>query len=356
MALLPSTSDPIVSICVPTHNRANLLAETIKSILSQDFKDFELLIANDNSVDSTEAVIKSFLDPRIVYIKNVQNLGQVGTQNKLTGIARGRYIIFTHDDNILIPSMIGRCVDILEKNPDVIFAVPLSRLINVDGCVVHEPKRVGTQDVYIIDGMEMVYQFLPDFSVNSKVLATTKIETSFPSAVFRTEKVIEVGQFDEEVLIACDLLIQSKLCLMGKIALLNDVLFEYRIHDNWGSKLSIQGTYVDEFGLLMKKLLDFSSSRQDLVVPPNFETELRSRFGRYIFSPDGCIAKITAKYRGDYLAKVRSIIRTAKVGWEYNPSTLRSPKSLIILFIALILPQSIIKRIEKSYLKNALKT
>jgi len=67
----------LVSVIIPTYNRANLLPRAIKSVLNQTFKDFELIIVDDGSTDNTEEVIKEFQrkDERIKYIKYDKNKG-----------------------------------------------------------------------------------------------------------------------------------------------------------------------------------------------------------------------------------------------------------------------------------------
>ncbi|MCA9750380.1 MAG: glycosyltransferase family 2 protein, partial [Romboutsia sp.] len=65
----------LVSIILPTYNRAYVLNRAIDSVMSQTFKDWELIIIDDNSKDNTEDLIKGINDKRIKYIKNIKNLG-----------------------------------------------------------------------------------------------------------------------------------------------------------------------------------------------------------------------------------------------------------------------------------------
>ena len=63
-------NNPLLSICIPTFNRAAYLSETIQSILSQTYTHFELIIINDGCTDNTEDVVKGYKDKRIQYLKN----------------------------------------------------------------------------------------------------------------------------------------------------------------------------------------------------------------------------------------------------------------------------------------------
>ena len=89
-----------VSVLMPAYNAEKYIAEAINSILSQTFKDFELLIINDGSTDKSESIVFSFNDPRMRYIKNEQNLGLVRVRNLGLELARGEYVAMLDSDDI----------------------------------------------------------------------------------------------------------------------------------------------------------------------------------------------------------------------------------------------------------------
>lgn len=72
----------IVSILLPVYNAESTISETIQSIINQTYKDWELYIINDGSVDKTEEIILSFKDDRIKYLKNNKNRGLIYTLNR----------------------------------------------------------------------------------------------------------------------------------------------------------------------------------------------------------------------------------------------------------------------------------
>lgn len=96
-------SKPLVSVIIPTYNRASLLKRAIKSVLNQKFEDFELIIVDDASPDDTPEVVKSFEDKRIRYIRLKRNSGGPVARN--TGIkkARGKFIALLDDDDEWLP-------------------------------------------------------------------------------------------------------------------------------------------------------------------------------------------------------------------------------------------------------------
>lgn len=114
---------PLVSIILPTYKRAHVLPLAIRSVLGQTYPDWELIIVSDNSPDNTEVVVKSFNDPRIRYFRNDTNLKLPRTLNRGFSLAKGDYLTWTSDDNMLAPDAIARMVDALTGGEaDFVFA------------------------------------------------------------------------------------------------------------------------------------------------------------------------------------------------------------------------------------------
>ncbi len=89
----------MVSIIIPTYNRAKILPRAINSILGQSYKDFELIVVDDCSSDNTDDVMKSFTDPRIRYIKHAQNKGGAAARNTGIKSAQREYVAFLDSDD-----------------------------------------------------------------------------------------------------------------------------------------------------------------------------------------------------------------------------------------------------------------
>jgi glycosyltransferase involved in cell wall biosynthesis len=120
MALMEShPNSPMVSVVVPTHNRQELLAETLKSILDQTFRDFELIVVSDGSTDGTEEMVTSITDTRVRLIRQVKS-GQPATPRN-TGIkaATGTYIALCDDDDLWFQNKLAVQVEAMEHNKKV---------------------------------------------------------------------------------------------------------------------------------------------------------------------------------------------------------------------------------------------
>jgi glycosyltransferase involved in cell wall biosynthesis len=113
---------PKVSVILPVFNGEAYLKAAIESILSQTFKDFELLLVNDGSTDTSEEIILSYTDNRIVYVKNEFNRGLIFTLNKSIDIAQGELIARMDADDIALPDRLQKQVDYFEKHPIAVLA------------------------------------------------------------------------------------------------------------------------------------------------------------------------------------------------------------------------------------------
>lgn len=106
-------SQPLVSVVLPTYKRAHLLAQAIRSVLDQTHANLELIVVDDSSPDNTAAVVQSFDDPRIRYVKNDPNLKLPRALNRGFSLARGDYLTWTSDDNLLVPTAIEKMAGVL---------------------------------------------------------------------------------------------------------------------------------------------------------------------------------------------------------------------------------------------------
>ncbi|MCI1188910.1 glycosyltransferase family 2 protein [Hymenobacter sp. DH14] len=110
---------PKVSVLLPVYNVAPYIRETIASILSQTFIDFELIVVDDLSTDDTAAIVASISDDRIILIRNTQNLGRAGSDNAGLAAVRGQYIAKMDGDDICHPERLARQVAYLENHPEI---------------------------------------------------------------------------------------------------------------------------------------------------------------------------------------------------------------------------------------------
>jgi glycosyltransferase involved in cell wall biosynthesis len=136
------SSQPLVSVCIPSYNSEEFIATTLESVLGQKFVDFEIVIADDKSTDRTISIVKGFNDPRIRLIENEQNLGLGPNWNRVLSCARGQYVKLLGDDDLLYPECLARQVRALEHpaNANAVLAICNRNVINARNEVVMRRK------------------------------------------------------------------------------------------------------------------------------------------------------------------------------------------------------------------------
>lgn len=128
-------ADPIVSVVIPTYNRADLLRETLASVMAQDFpaSDLEVIVVDDGSTDNTAQSVRAF-DRPIHYLQQ-QNSGRPAVaRNAGVRAARGRYIAFLDSDDLWAPAKLRRQVAVLDRQQEI-------GLVCTNALVLRETRR-----------------------------------------------------------------------------------------------------------------------------------------------------------------------------------------------------------------------
>lgn len=112
--------NPTVSIVLPCYNGAGFLAQSIDSVISQTYTNWELIIVNDCSKDNSLDIMQDYAahDSRILIINNEHNLKLPGALNRGFQEARGKYLTWTSHDNRMAPTMLEEFVSYLDDNPN----------------------------------------------------------------------------------------------------------------------------------------------------------------------------------------------------------------------------------------------
>ncbi|MEI6847406.1 MAG: glycosyltransferase [Chlorobiaceae bacterium] len=159
-----SLNRPYVTVTIPMYNNARFISETINSVLSQTFTDFELLIYDDHSTDGSYDIAASFMDSRIKIFRNSENLGPEGNWNKAVSNVKGKYVKLVCGDDILFPECLEKQVAAFElpQNSGVSLVSSQRTIIDPEGktlikkvnfvdggrkdpvCVIRKMIRMGT--------------------------------------------------------------------------------------------------------------------------------------------------------------------------------------------------------------------
>ncbi len=132
----PIYSNIEVSVLMPVYNRERLVEASISSILNQTYSNFELLILDDGSTDSTIEKILTYKDHRIRLIKNKKNMGIAFSRNRLFQEALGKYFVLLDSDDIALPNRIENQLQYLKKNKETLLVGTPCIGIDINGKVI----------------------------------------------------------------------------------------------------------------------------------------------------------------------------------------------------------------------------
>jgi glycosyltransferase involved in cell wall biosynthesis len=109
---------PVVSVILPTYNRASTLGRAVDSVLKQTFDDFELIIIDDGSTDESDAVLRAYTnDGRVRVIRQARNTGCAEARNVGVTASSGLYLAFQDSDDEWLPDKLEKSVAALEALP-----------------------------------------------------------------------------------------------------------------------------------------------------------------------------------------------------------------------------------------------
>jgi glycosyltransferase involved in cell wall biosynthesis len=138
-------TDKKVSIVLPTYNGAKYLWQSIDSCLNQTYKNIELIIVDDGSVDETPQIIRSYQDERIKYVRHDDNKRLPQALNTGFAISTGEYLTWTSDDNYYAEDAIESMLNLLQINKAIDFVYANYYAINDNGAVL-QSVNVGPSE------------------------------------------------------------------------------------------------------------------------------------------------------------------------------------------------------------------
>lgn len=205
----------LVSIVMPAYNAEKYIAESVNSILSQTYKNFELLIADDCSSDRTKEILSSFNDLRISFHHNEINQGYLKTCNKLFSLCKGELITFQDADDSSVVDRIQKQVNEFLKDKELGICTSNSVMINSDG------KKIMSRK-WAID----YEKFRTDADYEALLCGAT--------IMLKNDLLKEIGLYHEYFnrLGGEDYEWFFRAVCKGKGVHLNDELYSYRIHNS----------------------------------------------------------------------------------------------------------------------------
>ena len=208
---------PIVSVCIPVYNTDLFIADTIKSVLSQTFQHYELIIVDNASTDKTMNEISKFTDPRIRVYRNKGNIGMVANWNKCLEYCTGKYVKFLCADDLFSSQLLEKQVVAMETNPSVSLVSSGSYIINEQGKIIAKRMKFSKSREY--SGRDIA----------KKSLRYGNIFGEPTTVMIRRDILNHTGVFDDKYFYAPDWDLWLKLMYYGDFYYINDYLSSFRV-------------------------------------------------------------------------------------------------------------------------------
>jgi glycosyltransferase involved in cell wall biosynthesis len=208
-------SYPLVSVIIPTYNRAHTIAETIDSVLKQTYPNVELIVVDDGSKDNTQEVLRGY-GARIRNIHQ-ENAGQMAARNRGIREARGEIISFLDSDDLWLPTCLERHVHILEKAPKVPCSLVNGWLQFADG-----RKMTSFQNSHLVTCLE------EGLCLNMPDILATRFVMFCQFIAIRKEALLRAKGFDEDLKFMEDYALPLRLSVLGPWAFISEPLVVWR--------------------------------------------------------------------------------------------------------------------------------
>jgi glycosyltransferase involved in cell wall biosynthesis len=222
-----------VSVVIPAYNNALYTVETVKSVLAQTYRDFEVIVVDDGSTDHTREVLEPFGND-ITYIHK-ENGGACSARNLGIRYSDSEFVACLDCDDVWLPEHLERSVGLLEERTDLGFVFGPCYLIDGGGAVI---------------GMT-------NYKFNLVWASRDLIRENYvgaPTVVIRRSCLKQVGLFDEQIFIPADWDLWLRLANEFPIGYIDEPLAKYRMVSNY--TLRNIGQYIEETQYVLAKHLD----------------------------------------------------------------------------------------------------
>jgi glycosyltransferase involved in cell wall biosynthesis len=207
-----------VSVCIPVFNCQEFIEYSIRSVLNQSFKDFELIIIDNCSTDKTLAIIESFSDPRLKLHQNSENIGFCGNWNLCLKLAKGQYVKILPADDLIEVNCLEQQVQILEIHQGVSLVACSRKIINE-----------SNKFLFVNNGLK------PGVYTLQKAMRACALNGGNPigepgGCLFRREVIDKGHKFVCESLYCIDLNFWSDVLKYGNLLKSNELLAGFRLN------------------------------------------------------------------------------------------------------------------------------
>lgn len=197
----------LVSVIIPTYNRAGSIIKAVESVLNQTYQNIEIIVVDDNSSDNTEELIKLLSSKKIKYIKNEINLGPSGARNKGIQHAKGNYIAFQDSDDEWLPGKLEKQLLLFQKED---YGLVYCAYRYLKGSLNYKYPS----EKYSLEELEG--------NIFESMFEMNKISTQ--TMIIKKEVLEQVGGFEENLRCLEDWELALRICYRYKVGFVNEML------------------------------------------------------------------------------------------------------------------------------------
>jgi len=253
MIFLCFMETPLISVVIPTFNRSELLVKAIKSVLNQDYSNFELFVCDDGSTDGTEEMIKSIKDERLTYLKQ-ENKGCAAARNLGIRNAKGELIAFLDDDDAWLPDHLKYIAEFFDLYPEAAMGYTQNDVRLPDGSE-SEPIKYK-KEVIPHDEKKEGFWLYKDIVFDKYLFSESDMNA--PSCTAIRKKVFdEIGLLNEDLRVNQDHELFLRISNRFKIGVIRKVTVQYLVHQG---RIS---TIIQRKKLLNNRIIIYNSIKEN---------------------------------------------------------------------------------------------
>lgn len=257
---------PDISVIMSVYNGETYLKEAIESVINQTFKNWELIVINDCSTDSTAEILENFqaMDDRVKVHTNEVNLKLPSSLNKAISLSRGKYIARMDADDICLPNRLEKQFEYMEQNPDI--SMSSVRFMTLKNGVYASGGAGGRRDNNSLCAMLFVM---------NPIL--------HPGVIARAEVLKELN-YDTTLTCTEDLELWTRMAMNNKkMAILDECLLIYRLHDKQITSTTLERQH--------KEVLNIQNKYYETVICKMNDNMQKFYIGGIYFKEDADIGK-----------------------------------------------------------------
>ncbi|MGH8501148.1 MAG: glycosyltransferase family 2 protein [Gammaproteobacteria bacterium] len=223
-----------ITIGMPVYNGARWVRQAIESILAQTYPKFELIISDNASTDDTAAICREYAsrDARIKYRRNPENIGASDNYNAVVRVASGAYFKWASSNDVCEPTFLARCVEILDRDSDVVLCYPRTVLFNDDT----DSVEYYQDDLHLMDD--------EPFARFKRLMHSMRLNNAM-NGLIRTDALSKTALV--KVYFSSDVVMMAELALHGKFFELPEFLYRRRMDKDTTTNLKAPDQLLEHY-------------------------------------------------------------------------------------------------------------